>query len=171
MPPPSPQPPVDPRATRRAGRLRRWHDRSGSYVVLAGTRPVHADSALRPNGLRSGVPAKQQGTNRFRRNYLSGQQGATAGCRSFSCVSVSPVAYIYMNTSRPVFSAFGAPEWWVHLAGAFRVHLHRHWANHPPQKDRGSDDGRPSPLTGGQSGRGTGAAASINGSPLIVTKS
>ena len=27
--------------------------------------------------------------------------------------------------------------WWAHLVGALRVHPHKHYANHPPQEDRG----------------------------------
>jgi hypothetical protein len=31
-------------------------------------------------------------------------------------------------------------EWWAHLVGALRVHPHKHYANYPSQKDRGSDE-------------------------------
>jgi len=29
-------------------------------------------------------------------------------------------------------------KWWAHLVGALRVHPHERWADHPPQKDRGT---------------------------------
>ncbi len=29
------------------------------------------------------------------------------------------------------------PQWWAHVVGAIRVHPHKHYANYPPQKDRG----------------------------------
>src|SRR5712692_3539750 len=32
-------------------------------------------------------------------------------------------------------------QWWAHLVGALRVHPHKHYANHPPQKDRGTARG------------------------------
>src|SRR6266571_3499568 len=36
-------------------------------------------------------------------------------------------------------------QWWAHLVGALRVHPHKHWANYPPQEDRGcARGGRPS---------------------------
>src|SRR3989442_8436687 len=28
-------------------------------------------------------------------------------------------------------------QWWAHLVGALQVHPHKHYANYPPQKDRG----------------------------------
>src|SRR5262245_19061515 len=29
-------------------------------------------------------------------------------------------------------------QWWAHLVGALQVHPHQHYANYPPQKDRGA---------------------------------
>src|SRR5687768_12354079 len=31
-------------------------------------------------------------------------------------------------------------RWWAHLVGALRVHPHNHYANDPPEKDRGPDE-------------------------------
>jgi len=48
-------------------------------------------------------------------------------------------------SGRLVFSNLRAPsgpskraEWWAHLVGALRVHLHKYDANYPPQKDGGT---------------------------------
>jgi len=58
----------------------------------------------------------------------------------YSCLS-PPTANLDLTQRTPETSPRQEQfEWWAHLVGALRVHPHKHWADHPPQKDRGTAD-------------------------------